>query len=194
MLGLGIDAAVGAAATLLVVSGLVKIASPAPIAATLASLWSQATGHLAPADPLWLGRLLGLAEVGLAVWITLGRSTHAAVALGVFAAGLATAGLMGALGSSAIPCGCFGGHQRSLGYAHALQLPLWVVAAWSVTRRTGPMAPLVARLAMLGVCAAVATSFHVTRAWVALAPAARRRRQTLDAGPGSRWGVQRLPT
>ena len=184
MLSHGIDVVVAAAATVLLVSGLVKVAVPGPITATLVSLWRQVTGRISPTGPSWLGRTLGVAEIGLAAWITLGRSTLAAAALCVFAAGLAAAGITGAMGADDVPCACFGGHQRTLGYLHVLQMPLWVMAAWFVSRPMGLVAHFDARLAMLGACATVASGFHVIRTWMALAPAARRRRQA--ANPQSR--------
>ena len=173
----GIDAVVAGAATVLLVSGLVKAVSPGPITATLSALWSQATGRPGRSGPPLLGRVLGLAEVALAGWIVLGRSTLAAVALAVFATGLATAGLMGALGADYVPCACFGGHDRVLGYLHVAQLPLWAAAAWCVWARTELVAGFDGRVAMLAAAAAAASGFHVARMWTALAPTAQQRRR-----------------
>lgn len=173
----GIDLAVLAASAVLLVSGLVKVVSPGPITGTLAALWSRATGRPGRSRPLVLGRMLGLVEVGLAAWIALARSVPAALAVGVFALGLAAAGVIGARGADDLPCACFGGHDRSLGYLHVAQLPLWVAAAWCVQARTDLAADLDGRLAMLAAAAALASGFHVARMWTALAPTARGRRQ-----------------
>ncbi len=173
----GVDFVVMIAATVLLVSGLVKVVVPGPIAATMLALWSRATGRGAKTGSRLLGRALGSAEIGLSAWIVLGRSTPAGVVLCVFAAGLAAAGLMGVLGAGDVPCACFGGHDRALGYLHVLQLPLWVAAAWCVSRRTELAAGFDGRVAMFGACAAAASGFHVARMWIVLAPTARRRRR-----------------
>ena len=173
------DLAVMAAACVLLLAGSAKIVQPRPIASTVASLWNAVTGQARPpASPL-AGRLLGAGEVALAAAAVLWRSRAAATALLLFAAGLSVAGLIGVLAGRELPCACFGKSERALGYPHMLQLPLWVVAAWSVTRDAslfGGASVTEQGLAMLASCAALVAAFQVVRLWSTVYPMARRRR------------------
>ena len=178
------DIPVSVAAIILLMSGLAKIADPGAIAATLESLWNQAAGRslggngLSVLDPSRFGRLLGAAEVGVAVWLVLGRSWTAAGALMMLTAGFAVAGVMGAFSKVKISCACLGRRGRPLGFLHALQFPLWAGVAWS-TARGGQTQPFDQRLNLLAVCAACACYVYVVRMWMAVAPTARDRRRAV---------------
>ena len=188
------DVPVSAAAVILLMSGLPKIADPGAIAATLESLWNQATrrrlgGGSSFSDPSRLGRLLGSAEVGVAVWLVVGRSWTAAGALMALTAGFAVAGVMGGVNRVKISCACLGRRGRPLGYLHAVQFPLWVGVAWS-TARGGQTQPLDQRLILLSVCAACACCVYVVRMWMAVVPMAlNRRRAVVQAGAAPRAGL-----
>ena len=183
-----LDIPVIAAAIILLISGLPKIADPRAIAATLESLWSLAPARTLGAgswalDLSLLGRLLGAAEVGVAVWLVLGRSWTAAAALTMLTAGFAGAGVLGALTKAKISCACLGKQGRPLGYVHALQFPLWVGVAWSAARG-GQTQPFDQRLILLSVCAACASYLYVARMWTAVLPVARSRRRAVER-PGA---------
>ena len=173
------DLAVMAAACILLLAGSAKVVQPRPIASTMALLWNAVTGQARPSAPPLVGRLLGAGEVALAAAAVLWRSWASAAVLLLFAAGLSVAGLIGVLAGRELPCACFGKSERALGYPHMLQLPLWVVAAWGVTRDAslfGGAAALDQSLAMFGSCVAVVAAFQVVRLWLAVYPMARRRR------------------
>ena len=174
-----VDISVAAAGTVLLVSGFVKIALPGPITATLVLLWNQVSGDLKESEKSIMGRALGLTEVGLAVFVLMGRSLESAIALVVFAVGLAGAGLVGALGGRELPCACFGGNHRTLGYSHVLQFPLWAVAAWCAASSGGAVGSgLGERTALLVGCIAAASAVHIARMWVAVSPITRQRRRS----------------
>ena len=183
------EAVVLTAAALLLVGGLGKVADPGPVTGTLVELWTRATGGSRPVGSTLPGRALGVGEVGLAVLVVLARSSAAGVALALFGAGVAVAGLMGALGRGELPCACFGRHGRRLGYAHALQFPLWAAAAWCVAREPGIGDSLAERAAMLAVAAAAVAAFFVARMWTKLAPLARDRRRPGDGLDGRAGGL-----
>ena len=182
-----------AAATLLLFSGMLKIADPGPIAATLESLATQVMGQ--PLRPrsrglglVSLGRLLGVAEIGVVVWIVLGRSWTAAAALTALAAGFAGAGMVGALHGDKVACACLGKRGRPLGYLHVVQFPLWLGAAWSAAR-AGHSNSMDDHLILLAVCATLASYLHVLRMWTTVVPLARdRRRASTPAGAAPRTG------
>ena len=179
------DLTVMTSASILLVSGSSKLVWPHPIASTLAMLANTVTGRARQAAPPMLGRLLGVGEIGLVAATVLARSPATAAALALFALGLAAAGVIGVMSEGKLPCACFGRSGRSLGYPHIVQLPLWLVVAWGVTRDPvlfGGGAGLEQGLAMLAVCAMASTTFHVARLWHAVYPIARqRRRRTADA-------------
>ncbi len=178
------DLAVMGSASILLLTGSSKLVRPSPIAATLAMLWNTVTGQDREAAPPMLGRLLGVGEMGLAAATVVGRSPATAVALALFAIGLAGAGVIGVMSDGKLPCACFGASDRSLGYPHILQLPLWLVTAWAVTGDPalfGTGAGLEQGLAMLAVCAIASTAFHVAKMWHAVYPIVRQgRRGTAD--------------
>ena len=79
-----------------------------------------------------------------------------------------------------LPCACFGKSGRVLGYWHILQFPLWMAAAWCVTRDpwlfdTGTR--LEQNLVMLAACAGLTTAGHLAVMWRAVHPLARARRR-----------------
>ena len=175
-----VDVAVAAAATVLIASGLIKVAQPAPITATLLSLWNKSTGRIRESAPLFLGVALGFGETGLAVWMVMGRSEMAGMAVAAFGAGIAAAGLIGARSGGDLPCACFGGHSRTLGHLHVLQFPLWLAAAWCTAQAPKLVEDFGPRVTMLGACVAVVAGIFVTRMWIGLLPVTRRRlRQAL---------------
>ena len=65
----------------------------------------------------------------LAVVIVTERSAAAAIALLLFAVGLAVAGVIGIASAGRVSCSCFGRSDRALGWPQVLQLPLWAAAA-----------------------------------------------------------------
>ena len=175
------DLAVIGAASVLLLSGSSKVARPRPIAATLVMLWNTATRQARSAASPRLGLMLGVAEVGLAAVVATVRSWPAGVVLVLFAVGLAAAGVMGVLSGGKVPCACFGKGDRTLGYGHILQLPLWIFAAWAVAQGGtlfGAGTRLEQALATLAVCAACSTALSVARAWRAVYPIARQRRRS----------------
>ena len=191
------DLVVIAAASVLLFSGSSKIVQPDPITSTLAMLWNTVTGRARQSGSPLLGRLLGAGEIGLAAAIVLDRSRATAAVLALFALALAAAGAIGVLSGDKLPCACFGKSDRSLGYPHVLQFPLWMAAAWSVTLEASLFSAgtrLEQGLAVLGVCAFVSTAFQTARLWRAVYPIARRRRRgaaesgapvPVTAGPGA---------
>lgn len=182
------DLTVMTAASILLVSGSSKLVRPHPIASTLAMLWNTVTGQAREAAPPMLGRLLGVGEIGLAAVTVVERSPATAAALALFAVGLAAAGVIGVMSDRELPCACFGGSARSLGYPHIVQLPLWLVVAWWVARDAelfGSGAGLEQGLAMLAVCALASATFQVSRLWHAVYPIARRRRRRMADGGAS---------
>ena len=186
----GVEAAAVAAAALLLVSGMAKVSDPGPISETLAALWGRVTHRPRAVASSLPGRALGVGEVGLAAFILLGRSPAAGAALALFGAGVAVAGLIGALGRGELPCACFGRHGRRLGYPHALQFPLWAGAAWCVARDPAIGGDdLGGRTAMLAAAAAVAATFLVIRMWTKLVPLARDRRRSAQGFRGHGGGL-----
>ena len=174
------DLAVIGAASVLLLSGSSKVARPRPITATLATLWNTATGQARSAVSPRLGLMLGVGEMGLAAVVATVRSWPAGVVLVLFAVGLSAAGVMGVLSGGRVPCACFGRGDRTLGYGHILQLPLWIFAAWAVAQDAtlfGAGTRLEQALAVLAVCAACSTALLVARAWRAVYPMARQRRK-----------------
>ena len=170
-------------ATLLLFSGLPKIADPRPIAATMESLYNHIAGRWlfrggSPPDLSRLGRLLGLVEAGVAAWVVLGPSWAVAAALALLAVGFAAAGLIGASTGLEVACACFGKQGRPLGYFHALLFPAWLGAAWSVAR-AGGFQSLDERLLVLASCTACVSCVYVLRMWAALMPLARDRRRAV---------------
>lgn len=178
------DLAVMAAGSVLLVGGSSKVVWPRPIASTLAMLWNTVTGQAREAAP-FLGRLLGIGEIGLAAATVVHRSHATAAALALFAVGVSVAGMIGVLSVRRLPCACFGRSDRSLGYPHILQFPLWSAVAWGVAREAslfGEGTRPEQGLAMLAVCAIVSTAFQAARLWRAVYPIARqRRRRTAEA-------------
>lgn len=195
MTDLAADLAVMAAATVLLSAGAVKLVSPQPITTTLTMLGSALLPRAQSPLPSILGRLLGATEIGLAATAVSARSAAAAAALALFGLALAGAGAAGVCSKGGIPCACFGKSTRSLGWAHIVQLPLWIVAAWGVSREPallGDRTPIEQVLFMLAVCAALCATVPVLRLMVNIAPLARqRRRRAADiavakaAGPGA---------
>ncbi|MDE0601304.1 MAG: hypothetical protein OXI56_05865 [bacterium] len=168
-------------AALLLLSGLPKIADPRPVAGTMEWLYDQVSARWrgsggSPVDLSRPGRLLGLAEVGVAGWVVLGPSWGAAVALTLLAAGFAAAGLVGALSDVQVACACFGRQGRPLGYFHVLLFPVWVGAAWCVGRVEG-FGGLDERLLALGLCCVGVLCVYLVRMWAALMPLAQHRRR-----------------
>lgn len=178
------DLTVMTSAAILLLSGSFKLVRPYGIASTLTMLWNAMTGQARQAAPPMLGRLLGVGEIGLAAATVLARSPATAAVLALFAVSLAVAGLLGLMTDGELPCACFGRSDRSLGYPHILQLPLWLVAAWGVTRDPalfGSGDGFEQGLAMLAVCAVASTTFHVARLWLAVHPIVRQRRRRTAA-------------
>ena len=176
------------AASVLLLGGSSKIVRPLPITTTLVMLWNTVTNQARVVGSPRLGRILGVGEVGLAAVIVTARSWTAGLVLVLFAIGLSIAGLIGVLSGGKLPCACFGKGDRPLGYAHVLQLPLWIFAAWGVAREAALFdggTRLEQALAMLAVCVAFSTAFQVTRAWRAVYPIARERRRRSAEPPGS---------
>lgn len=172
-----------AAAVVLLVAGSAKTVQPAPVAETLAELWRRVGAQLRGSWSLLFGRLLGGFEIGLAVAIVIERSAVPAVALSVFAVGLAAAGVVGIAGTSKVPCACFGRSNRFLGWPQVLQLPLWVAASWGVTRDASLLGEGVGPglgLFMLACCAVVSTALLVVRLWRLMYPIAHHRRTVLN--------------
>lgn len=175
-----LDVPAAVAATVLLFSGLPKLADPRPIAATMESLllqtvWLERHRGGFPVDLSRLGRLLGFVEVVVAVWVVVGPSWASAAALAVLAAGFAAAGLIGASTSLDVACACFGRQGRPLGYVHALMFPVWAGVAWSVAR-SGGLPSLDERLLVFAVCTAGVSCVYVLRMWAAVVPLARERR------------------
>ncbi len=179
------DMMVLAAATTLLVAGSTKLVQPKPVATTLAEMCRTVRGRACgPESPL-LGRLLGGIEVGLAIVIAVGRSTPAAIALLVFAFGLAFAGVVGIASHGKVSCACFGRSDRALGWPQIIQLPLWAAAAWSVGQDPllfGDTTRSDMGLLMLACCSALSTAWLVARLWHEVYPVARHRRADLG-GP-----------
>ena len=166
---------------MLLLSGSSKVAQPRPITTTLVMLWNTATGQARSAASPRLGLLLGVGEMGLGAVVATVRSRPAGLVLVLFAVGLSAAGVMGVLSGGKVPCACFGSNDRTLGYGHILQLPLWIFAAWAVAQDPalfGAGTRLEQALAMLAVCAACSTALLVARAWRAVYPMARQRRRS----------------
>ena len=174
------DLAVIGAASVLLLSGSSKIARPRPITTTLVMLWNTATRQARSTASPRLGLMLGVGEMGLAAVVATVRSWPAGLVLVLFAAGLAAAGVMGVLSGGEVPYACFGKGDRTLGYGHILQLPLWIFAAWAVAQGGTLFSAgtrLEQTLAMLAVCTALSTALQVARAWRAVYPIARQRRK-----------------
>ena len=108
------------AATVLLVAGSAKIVQPAPVAATLAELWQAIGGRPRGSGWQFSGRLLGVFEVVLACVIVIERSAAAALALLLFAVGLAVVGVVGIASTSKVSCACFGWSDRTLGWPQIL--------------------------------------------------------------------------
>ena len=162
------DLMVMGAATVLLVAGSAKIVQPAPVAATLAELWQAIGGRPRGSGWQFSGRLLGVFEVVLACVIVIERSAAAALALLLFAVGLAVVGVVGIASTSKVSCACFGRSDRTLGWPQILQLPLWVAAAWGVAQDQslfGEGTRPEVGLFMLACCAVLSTTLVVTRLW-----------------------------
>ena len=170
------------AGAILLVAGSAKVVQPAPVATMLAQLCQTIRGRTCGPGSPFIGRLLGVFEVVLAGVIVIERSAAAAVALLVFAVGLAAAGVVGIASSGEVSCACFGRSDRVLGWPQILQLPLWSAAAWGVARDAsllGEAARPDLGLLMLACCAALSTSWLVARLWWRVYPIARHRRAVL---------------
>ena len=117
------------AAVLLGAAGAAKAVTPEPAAATLARL------HL-PHSP-WIVRLLGLAELIVAVSAFVVGGTGPAIALAALYGGFAHAAWSMVRAGSEVPCGCFGQVEMPATRRHValniLALAAGVVAAsWPV--------------------------------------------------------------
>lgn len=195
MTALAADLVVMAAATVLMSAGSAKLMSPQPIAATLSMLRSAVVLRAHSSPPTVLGRLLGAAEIGLAAGVVLARTWAASAALALFAFALAGAGAIGVLGKGDIPCACFGKSERTLGWVHIAQLPLWMAAAWGASRDPSLLSWATRTeqvLLMLAACAALAATAPVLKLMVNISALARSRRQRAAdiavakaAGPGA---------
>ena len=109
------DLMVMGAATVLLVAGSAKIVQPAPVAATLAELWQAIGGRPRGSGWQFSGRLLGVFEVVLACVIVIERSAAAALALLLFAVGLAVVGVVGIASTSKVSCAVLVGRTELLG-------------------------------------------------------------------------------
>ncbi|WP_419946122.1 MauE/DoxX family redox-associated membrane protein [Candidatus Poriferisodalis sp.] len=178
----GPELAVVAASSVLCVAGAAKIVSPVPIASTLSQLWGGAGPSLRPESLRVLGRLVGAVEIGLAAAIVLGRSWAAAAVLVLAACLMAMAGVVGVRRGGGIPCACFGRSDRTLGWPHVAQWPLWLGAAWCVARQP-TLVDTTHRagysVVLLGISAAAAAAVLVGRVWVKAYPLARHRRRSV---------------
>ncbi len=173
-----IDLVVVTASTVLLNAGYSKIVQPYQITRTLFALWGRVRKSNQTVTSTNVGRMFGIMEVGLALLIVLGRSRAAGIGLVLFAVGLSVAGLVGILSDEKLPCACFGGPERSLGYLQVLQLPLWVLAAWAVARTpTVVSSDMGERTAMLALCLLLAAVPPTARLWRTVVPIARSRRQ-----------------
>jgi len=166
------------AATLLVVSGAAKASRPEPIASTISAL------GVSVARPVAIGRALGMFELGLAFLIVLVRSVWVGLAVGLFGLVVAGAGLIALRSGSEIPCNCFGESSKPLGKRQLLQLPAWLVVAWSASVEPSAFASAATeRLAVLAGCVLVASALLHRKLLAATNSLARRRR----ALPVSLW-------
>ena len=192
MMAAAADLAVIATASTLIVAGSAKIVSPDAIAVTLQMLLRVNAG-LGPSSWRRVGRLIGIVEVGLATAIVVVRAPVTAAALAAFSVGLAAAGAAGISGGTSIPCACFGKSSRTLGWPHVAQLPLWLAAAWCVSRPPllfGMGTRTEQALAALAVCVCASTVLQVGRLAAAVGPLTRRRLRSvrdLSRAPSPRW-------
>lgn len=144
------------AAAVLINAGVTKMVAPAPLLRASAEVL---------AAPRWLGEPLvrgfGGAELVVAVALLVPPARlSAAIATTMLGVCFATAGLVGVLRGSSVPCGCFGGSSRqpvgwvnvALGAALAVVWPVNLLAGHRPTPGYSAAAVLLASIAATVIC------------------------------------------
>ncbi|MFP3905796.1 MAG: MauE/DoxX family redox-associated membrane protein [Acidimicrobiales bacterium] len=143
------------AAVVLAVTGIRKVVDPAGIVAAL-DVAGLPSGEV-------VGRCLGLAEVGVGVWVLVGGGTVSATAMALLYGGFVAFIVANRVRGLDVPCGCIGTSTAPPGLYHvAIDLVGVVAAAWAVIAPVGPAADwadhgAAGLLALVGVVAAAAT-------------------------------------
>lgn len=119
-------AAVLAALAVLIRSGLAKIRTPAPLAATLSEL------GMPPDVARVAAVLVPVCELAAVASLVAGASSVAAFLLAMLGVSFAVAAVVSKLTRQAVRCACFGASERNLGWPQLLALPLWFFSAWAV--------------------------------------------------------------
>lgn len=155
-------------------AGLEKIRAPFSLAATIRAL--GVPPHFAAIAAL----IVPIAELVTVIFVVTGAPAYLPATLfAVLGTAFAAAGLRAMGSRTEIPCACFGISERRLGWPQAAALPLWLLAAWSVTNL--PAFDLRARLET---SAAAIVALTVIRALTVVrhSAAARRDRRAFAGG------------
>lgn len=109
-------------------AGLEKIRAPFSLAPTVRALGGP------PRFAAIAALVVPIAELVTVIVVATGAPAYLPATLfAVLGAAFAAAGLRAMGSRTEVPCACFGISERKLGWPQVAALPLWLIAAWSVT-------------------------------------------------------------